>query len=90
MTGFDPMADFKGKYKTPREAVKEIQRAGGLANILTEYFGEPIEINFISRGDLVQYKNKTVGICVGSTAAFLSPNGLEYIEMTKMIKGWKI
>jgi len=61
MTGVDPYADFRGKYKTSLGALKQIKARGSetlldLVEDLTEKHGmKEIPVAFAQRGDLVYF-----------------------------------
>lgn len=92
MTGTNPAERFAGKYDTERGAfeimirhgVKSMEGAGWFL------FGTPKEpIAFVDRGDIV-FARGALGICLGSTAAFLMADGLAFLKREEFEKFWEV
>ncbi len=82
-TGEDPMADYRGAYKTKKEALEVLRDKGGgtLLSACKQYFGKPVKGPSGHRGDVAYLKSeKACGIFVtrGSlmAAVFLGEGGL--------------
>lgn len=98
-TGIDPAVDFRGKYSSPREALKIIKEHGdvdGIAEKVCEQFGWPeIHPGLATRGDLVCLDvggRKALGwidldaskvMCVGMVGFQLRPR-------SHAIRAWRI
>lgn len=93
VTGEDPIAEWRGTYKTEREALKLIAGLGcdGLEALGTRLFGEPDPLGpkFAGRGDLVLAQD-ALGISLGARGAFLSLSGLEFLPARDFKTVWKV
>lgn len=72
MTDHDAMADYRDCYNNKESAESLIRSIGGLKKGLTKKFGKPIQIEQVSRGDVVMVDKYTLGICTGSVAVCCS------------------
>ena len=97
MTGRDLFEgyDFRGKYKTPKGAIKQI-RKNGFENIeaIWDHFAKPVDVNFAQRGDIilidVDEELPATGPVIDSRAAFLSKDGITYRNTTEGLRAWRI
>ena len=93
VTGEDPIAEWRGSYKTEREALKLIAGLGcdGIEALGTRLFGEPDPLGpkFAGRGDLVLAQG-ALGISLGARGAFLGKTGLEYLPARDFKTVWKV
>ena len=96
-TGFDPMADYRGKYSSEIEARTALRATGHgtLESALRTTFGDPIPTSLTRRGDLVFRKaEKAVGIVVTQGARqvglFLGENGFAALAMKDCDEGFRI
>ena len=90
--GIDVAKD-KPEYSTRFGAAKILARSGGMELFLSSMLGDPVPRNLIRRGDvcMVDFPDGlAAGICVGHSAAFASKDGVVYIPMRKIIKGWNV
>lgn len=105
MTGYDPAAGLRGRYKTRRGAAGALKRyaAGGLAEAMDKALGAAGWIDalpaFAQRGDAVLFAATDVdfgtptaaaGICIGQRLAYLGPSGLAQAPMTCVTRIWRI
>ena len=93
VTGEDQIAEWRGTYKTEREALRLIAGLGcdGLEALGTRLFGEPDPLGpkFAGRGDLVLAQD-ALGISLGARGAFLSLAGLEFLPARDFKTVWKV
>lgn len=96
MTGRDPMAAFRGAYRTEQEA-EAIMGAGGMEPVLSaamEAFGAPrCPISFAQRGDwaLLLIGNQLIcGIVTGDRIAAPAAHGLVYVPPRCAVATWAI
>lgn len=98
ITGLDPAAEvFRGKYSDLPGAMSLLNEHGGVEAIAVERcaaFGfAEIQVAFATRGDvlLVDTDNgPTLGICWGSKALFVGPDGLESAMKTRCRRAWRV
>lgn len=82
-TGEDLAEFFRGRYKTALGATRFLERKGGVRGLM-RLIAEPsgmLQVNGLQcqRGDLViadTGNGESIGICIGSHAAFVGKNGL--------------
>ena len=93
VTGCDPIAQWRGTYKTEREALELIVRLGcdGLEALGTRLFGDPDPLGpkFVGRGDLVLAQD-ALGISLGARGAFLSLSGVQCLPAREFKTVWKV
>ena len=98
-TGIDPGADLRGAYASRLGAARVLKRLGGVEAIAearcTEHgFAELPSVSFAQRGDVVLLdtprEGPALGICVGSRAAFMGPNGLEFVLVSNCRRAWRV
>jgi len=93
VTGRDPIAEWRGTYKTEREALKLIAGLGcdGLEALGIRLFDapDPLGPKFAGRGDLVLAQD-ALGISLGARGAFLSLSGLEFLPARDFKTVWKV
>ena len=92
----DVIKEFRGKYKTSKEAAKIIDthKRGlkGLAHHLLRDYPQ-LSLHSAKRGDavLVEWnKKQAMGVCVGSSVACLGDKGLEFVSLKNAITVWGI
>lgn len=94
MTGYDPAAEFRGKYKTELGAARVLRSIGegDLESTFDAKFPE-ISTAFAQRGDLI-WDGENVGVCFGAFAVFMgaqdAENGLVKIPRTEFVKAWRV
>lgn len=95
MTGNDPAAPFRGKYRSQAGSIREIRRAGydSLIALMDAQF-EAIPPAFARRGDLVADTAGSLGVCVGRDALFVGEEegaaGLVRLPLTGWAHAWRI
>lgn len=95
MTGRDPAESYRGRYTTPRSAIKTLRDHGfaDLGEAITDALGEPIEPKLAQRGDVVLVAGpagEAAGICIGSISATPSRQGLFFAPMAAWVKAWRV
>jgi hypothetical protein len=91
MTGEDPAARFRGKYKTMRGSLSALSKLGSgtLEATLDAMFSEK-PVPFAGRGDLV-FHDGSVGVVVGGDALFLAQDGgLTRVPRASWLKAWSV
>lgn len=96
MTGVDPMAEFRGRYSTPRGSVRALRRigAGTLAATLDAKF-ESVPAPLAQRGDIVM-TGGLLGICLGpflvAVGAEVEREGLIRIDRAQWVepRAWRV
>ncbi len=75
MTGNDPAAAFRGKYRSQAGAIRALRQigAGSLEATIDALFVEK-PVGFALRGDLVMHDG-AVGVCIGGDALFVGEEG---------------
>ena len=93
VTGDDAIAQWRGTYKTEREALKLIASLGcdSLEALGKKLFGEPDPLGpkFAGRGDLVMAQ-RALGVSLGARGAFLSSEGLHFLPARDFTNVWKV
>ena len=100
MTGEDPGAWFRGRYRSAFAARHALRlfAGGGLAETV-EKLAERHQATEVAplqarRGDLVLAQGfegiDALGICVGRAAAFMMPRGLTFVPMDRVLRAWRI
>lgn len=101
MTGRDPIAWFRGRYKTEKGAyLALLQFAGGglaeaMERIAAEFPLEEIRPTHAQRGDAVMFEmepgNPGLGICVGHRLVSVLPDtGLGFVAMSAALRAWRV
>lgn len=99
MTGVDPMAWFRGRYKTRRGAYAALRRfaGGGLAEAMDRVAAERsykrIPTRMAQRGDVVMHDTPDgpgLGVCVGSTFVAIADGGVIFPPMAAASAAWRI
>jgi len=93
LTGRDPIADLRGRYRTPASAWRALVREGGpLA--FGRRFGEPIPPAMARRGDAVLIgagaRWPAFGVCVGAFCAGPDSDGLLAAPMRFAFAAWAV
>ena len=95
-TGFDPAAEYRGRYRSKRGAYALLKRlAGGDVDAAwTQACGEPMPNPlFAVAGDICMVETDlgmTLGICLGSDIAHVAPEGLAFLPVTAAEKAWHL
>jgi hypothetical protein len=98
MTGDDTTSEFKGPYKTKKEAYEFLKKIGyeGLAAIPNKLLGPPLPSPaYAGRGDgvlIVVDGEEALGIIdlSGRRAVSVDLNGLRFYEMKYVVTAWKV
>lgn len=95
LTGVDYAEQFRGAYDTEEQAYMIMDLLGEptIKETVTVLLGEPININFVQRGDVVMGifdGAQTLGICIGAKVAFKTLNGLIQLPLAKCDCAWRI
>lgn len=92
ITGEDPLSGYRGKYGNYKKAMSILKNApDGLESLVTEVLGEPKNINYAKRGDVVFYNGDTLGICTGMKSIFPEINGgVVYKDTLECSIAWDI
>jgi hypothetical protein len=90
-TGHDIAAQWRGQYASALSAHRALNRGGGIERLVDEAGGMKIATALARRGDLVAQDGGdgvALGICVGSVAAFLARDGLQFVTFPNA-KVWR-
>lgn len=95
MTGVDWAADFRGHYSTAKGSLLALRKygKGTLYKTMDHYFARHTSILMARRGDVVVMESEIgqcLGICIGATVAFRSPDGVVFMPLTKCVAAWVI
>ena len=93
MCGVDPIPTGLRRHCTEKQALRTLQRHGGLVALASKVLGAPISPNFATVGDVVLIKvgrRDALAICNGSTALGPSSNGLVAVGMAGAIHCWRV
>lgn len=90
MTGVDPMAEFRGKYKSLAGSVRALKEIGegDLEKTIDGKF-PVIPVSSAQRGDIAFFDG-SLGIIDGGFAWFVSDDGLERVERSFWDKTWGV
>ena len=81
------------EYSSAREALRIVRESGGMERFISQYLGDPVPRNQVRRGDvcLAEFPaGMAIGICSGQNAAFASMDGVIFVPMEQVLKGWNI
>jgi len=99
MTGHDPAAPFRGRYRTALGAYRALRRycGGGLGEIAAACGYAEVSPSMAQRGDVVlvnapecQPGGKALGICLGVHIATQSAFGLIFEPRARALRAWRI
>lgn len=94
LTGQDFAADLRGTYKTKLGAARVLKKHGGIEGIMARTALSEQAVEFAQRGDVVQLgegHKATLGVCVGSAAAFVnSIGGLVLCPLNACSRAWRV
>ena len=100
MTGDDPIAWFRGRYKDEKGAYVALKQFAGaglveaMERIAAEFPATEIPITHAQRGDVVLFEvqdDPGLGVCVGSKfVSVTKPNGLAFLPMTGVLRAWRV
>ena len=92
ITGHDPAADVRGKYRTERGALRMIQRFGGLQAIGAARFGAEIAPAFAQAGDvglLTIDDRQSLALCAGDGWIGAGAQGLVRAPLAAATMAWR-
>jgi len=100
ITGTDPAAWFRGRYRAKRKGYALLKRfagGGGLSatweKIAAAHGYAEIAPAFAGRGDIVlldTVMGEALGVSLGLTIAAAGPEGLEFLPLAVARRGWRI
>ena len=94
ITGDDHAETWRGKYKTPAGALRQIKKhgVGNLGEWLDKFYSRQ-PVAFSQRGDVVcvdQDELGAFGVVVGRDALFLGPDGTETRPLAECDYAWRV
>lgn len=96
-TGIDPVAQYRGKYKTAAGAARAMKRygTGELVSTWIGLVGEPLpSVRLAMRGDVVAKDmgetGDAIGIVIDHRAAFVAPDGLRFEPVESCRLAWRV
>lgn len=96
VTGTDPLAKFRGKYKTEAGAARKMRQKGceNVKDVFERYLGlEPVNRLSARRGDvgvMIINDEYVAGFVCGSGFAVKQPHGLTFFPITEIVQAYKI
>lgn len=92
--GVDFAEDLRGTYDSALPAARVLAEQGGVFELAdTRARLERKAVELVQRGDLVAIESQngiTLGICLGSVAAFVGADGLEFQPISRACAAWKV
>lgn len=90
MTSEDPMAEFRGCYKSAASSVRALKEIGqGDLEATIDAKFPVIPVGSAQRGDLAYFDN-SIGVIMGGWAWFVSDDGLERVPRSMWDKAWSV
>lgn len=92
VTGANPMAAVE-PYADEFGAMRRVTRAGGMADLVTQFLGTPVSPLMAAVGDVVLVENAERGllaVCNGTSVIAPGENGMVALDMNAAIAAWKI
>lgn len=93
MTGTEYAKKLAEMYHDERSALAYINSFGSIQEAVKDWLGEPTNLAFVQRGDVVLFNNEgreTLGICVGDRIVSVAETGVAYVPMEQAICTWKV
>ena len=94
LTGTDYASSYRGRYSTAIGSVRVLNNdKTSMEDLVTVALGQPVSPALLQRGDVAQFDNgngKTLGICVGRHIVSPGTGGLEWVNMSYCLQGWKV
>lgn len=90
MTGVDPAEQYRGTYSDTKGALRLIQGAGGIANLVPF---APIAVVMAGRGDLVMIETEegeSLAMHLGRVIAAQGIDGIEFIPVSRALAAWRV
>lgn len=90
ITGIDPVAEFRGKYRSLAGSVRALKEigSGDLESTMDSKFQE-IPIGMAQRGDIAFFDG-SLGVVMDGYAWFVSDDGLERVPRSMWDKAWSV
>ncbi|MFA7505300.1 MAG: hypothetical protein WCZ28_11420 [Burkholderiaceae bacterium] len=94
MTGSDPAAEVRGRYRTRIGAMRKLRGRGwaSLEGMMDAHFAQ-VPPAFAQRGDIVM-ANGSLGVCIGRTALFVGEEGgapeLVSLPLASWSQAWRV
>ena len=89
----DPVSGLGLNLESLRDVVEALNKFGGVAGICKSYLGEMRPPLQARRGDVVikpGIDGDTIGICMGTHALFLGPDGLQPRNLNECSGSWRV
>lgn len=86
-------AGLQAEYQDEHSAMKYIGSFGSIKSAVDSWLGEPQNLNFTQRGDVVLFDNdgrETLGICLGRDIVSTGEMGLVSISMSYALYSWAV
>lgn len=92
MTGNDPAACWRGRYRTALGAARILRRSGcdDIAAMAARVLDAPLPSPVMARRGDILSDGEAMGVCIGAAAAFLSPDGLVFKPLAACAVGWRV
>lgn len=93
ITGQDPAPPGLRLHKTKKQALRALERHGGLHSIATRALGQPVPASQAGVGDVVLVKvgkRDALAICNGQSAFGPSARGLVAVGMDAATLAWRV
>lgn len=95
LAGVDLWADWRGRYRTKRSALRLLAARGGFTAAFTDLFRiVPSSPQLARRGDVAEYRDdggvEHLGIVAGGAVAVLLEQGLAYKRRNECAHVWRI
>jgi hypothetical protein len=93
ITGQDPAPPGLRLHKTKKQALRALERHGGLHSIATRALGQPVPASQAGVGDVVLVKvgrRDALAVCNGGTAFGPSARGLVAVGMDTATLAWRV
>jgi hypothetical protein len=80
-------------HTSARDALRTLEKAGGVRAIATRALGEPIPVAYATVGDVVVIaagKREALAVCNGDTALAPGPDGVSVVSMRQALAAWRV
>lgn len=88
VTGVDPMSDFRGRYRSERNALKLLARSGGIEALLTSRLGPLVPLACAQVGDIGLCSDGRLVFC-GGGGAWKGPGDQGLVTTSEPEKVWR-
>ena len=102
ITGVDPLAHFRGRYKTERGATRVILSAGGFVPMIEEIMSDypEVPVSFARRSDILLVTDAEIvepgfdamlALCLGHDMGFVSRDrGFRLLPFSRASRAWRV